>query len=105
MEVRKNTWLIAKNIRHIFKIQGTYFKISALYFLTCQVSEQQQLIKEVRKSCICRIISVLRKMPGLGFGARGFGLSAFRDCGAISGFFDFFSEFQAELNALFGCFE
>ena len=43
-------------------------------------------------------------MPGLGFGQCGFWLYAFLDCGAFSDFFDFFSEFQAELNALFGCF-
>ena len=31
-----------------FKIQGTYFKIYALYFLPFQISETQELIKIVR---------------------------------------------------------
>ena len=32
-----------------FKIQGTYFKICALYFLRFQTSEKQQLTKLVQK--------------------------------------------------------
>ena len=43
---KKNTWLVAKNTRHLFlKIQAIYFKIYGLYFCIFQTSETQQLTK------------------------------------------------------------